>query len=149
MKDVEVITATFNLDQIRSYKAGISSRNIQASQSTSFPRIKLDIYLSTPFIDNTKLITDPIQVSYLSPEQEICNGPACWLWDYLVRSKSAGFFLPLSGGIDSCSTALIVFSMCKLVVLGVSKGDSGVLESVRRVVWDDTYTPIDPKEFCR
>lgn len=42
--------------------------------------------------------------------------PACWLWDYLRRSKSGGFFLPLSGGIDSCSTALIIYSMCNLVV---------------------------------
>lgn len=42
-------------------------------------------------------------------------GPACWLWDYLRRSKMAGFFLPLSGGIDSSSTACIVGSMCFLV----------------------------------
>ncbi len=39
-------------------------------------------------------------------------GPSCWLWDYLRRSKQGGFFLPLSGGIDSCSTACIVYSMC-------------------------------------
>ena len=42
-------------------------------------------------------------------------GPACWLWDYLRRSKQGGYFLPLSGGIDSSSTACIVFSMCCLV----------------------------------
>jgi NAD+ synthase (glutamine-hydrolysing) len=47
--------------------------------------------------------------------EEIAMGPACWLWDYLRRSKQGGFFLPLSGGIDSCSTACIVYSMCRLI----------------------------------
>ena len=42
-------------------------------------------------------------------------GPACWMWDYLRRSRTQGFFLPLSGGIDSCATAVIVHSMCRLV----------------------------------
>ena len=42
-------------------------------------------------------------------------GPACWLWDYLRRSGMAGYFLPLSGGIDSSSTAVLVGSMCRLL----------------------------------
>ena len=36
-------------------------------------------------------------------EEEISLGPACWLWDYLRRSGSTGYFLPLSGGMDSSS----------------------------------------------
>lgn len=42
--------------------------------------------------------------------------PSCWLWDYLKKSGASGFFLPLSGGVDSTSVALIVFNMCKLLV---------------------------------
>ena len=42
-------------------------------------------------------------------------GPACWLWDYLRRSRTQGYFIPLSGGIDSCATAVIIYSMCCLV----------------------------------
>lgn len=34
----------------------------------------------------------------------------------------SGFFIPLSGGIDSCSTATIVFSMCRLVAEAASEG---------------------------
>jgi NAD+ synthase (glutamine-hydrolysing) len=49
-------------------------------------------------------------------------GPAIWLWDYLRRSGQGGFFLPLSGGIDSSSTACIVASMCRLVCAEVQKG---------------------------
>jgi len=47
-------------------------------------------------------------------------GPACWLWDYLRRSKTNGYFLPFSGGIDSCAVAIIVYSMCRLVVEAAS-----------------------------
>lgn len=49
-------------------------------------------------------------------------GPACWLWDYLRRSRTQGYFLPLSGGIDSCATAVIVHSMCRLVVEAAANG---------------------------
>lgn len=54
-----------------------------------------------------------------------CNlslGPACWLWDYLRRSRMSGYFLPLSGGIDSCATACIIHSMCRLVVKTAQQG---------------------------
>ena len=49
-------------------------------------------------------------------------GPAIWLWDYLRRSGQGGFFLPLSGGIDSSSTACIVYSMCRLICREVKNG---------------------------
>lgn len=49
-------------------------------------------------------------------------GPACWLWDYLRRSGQGGFFLPLSGGVDSASTACIVSSMCHQVVGAIKQG---------------------------
>lgn len=62
---------------------------------------------------------------YHTPEEEIMLGPACWLWDYLrrwglsscflnlliglhSRSGQGGYFLPLSGGVDSSSTAVLV-----------------------------------------
>ena len=51
-------------------------------------------------------------------------GPACWLWDYLRRSRTQGYFLPLSGGVDSCSTAVIVYSMCRLAVDAASNGST-------------------------
>ena len=49
-------------------------------------------------------------------------GPACWLWDYLRRCGQGGFFLPLSGGIDSSSTACIVASMCHMVCDAAKEG---------------------------
>lgn len=75
-------------------------------------------------------------------------GPACWLWDYLRRSGQGGFFLPLSGGVDSASTACIVFSMCHLIINAVSRGDTTVLYDIRRILCEPEYTPQDPKELC-
>jgi hypothetical protein len=59
------------------------------------------------------------------------SGPACWLWDYLRRSRTQGYFLPLSGGIDSCATATIVHSMCRLVAQAAEAGGES-LRSPRR-----------------
>ena len=53
--------------------------------------------------------------------ESVSFGPACWLWDYLRRSRTQGYFLPLSGGIDSCATAVIVHSMCRLVAEAASR----------------------------
>lgn len=73
------------------------------------------------------------------------------MWDYLRRSRTAGFFLPLSGGIDSCATATIVHSMCRLVVAACQKGDRIVIEDARRIAGeapDSAYIPSDPREFA-
>ena len=56
---------------------------------------------------------------YERVEEEIAYGPSCWLWDYLRRSGANGFFLPLSGGADSSSTAALVGIMCQQVVKAI------------------------------
>uniref|UniRef100_A0A8C3TFP8 Glutamine-dependent NAD(+) synthetase n=1 Tax=Chelydra serpentina TaxID=8475 RepID=A0A8C3TFP8_CHESE len=143
----EVLVATLDLEDVRSYRAEISCRNLEASKVNSYPRIKVNFALSCS--DDICVPTcEPIQWRYHSPEEEICLGPACWLWDYLRRSNQAGFLLPLSGGIDSSATACIVYSMCRQVCLAVKNGNQGVLADVRRIVNDETYTPEDSQEFC-
>ena len=88
-------------------------------------RVKVNLALSDD--DDIFLPTTPaLEWKYHSAEEEILLGPACWLWDYLRRSGQGGFFLPLSGGADSASTATIVFSMCNLVVQAVATGDEQV-----------------------
>jgi NAD+ synthase (glutamine-hydrolysing) len=39
----------------------------------------------------------------------------------LRKSKARGFYLPLSGGLDSCSSALIVYNMCFLLYTQIEK----------------------------
>lgn len=75
-------------------------------------------------------------LSLLCAEEEIAQGPALWCWDYLRRSAASGFFLPLSGGVDSTSVAIIIYSMCTLLVDHVDKGGSSsesVLGDLRKV----------------
>lgn len=206
IRDVEVVSATIDLEEIRTFRASIYSRSIQSSLAPSYPRIFADIRLShsdrlvysnafltdsrfggvnwstsprpnsttptttspstvlSPSSPNPKsnsnsntntnnmnkriTLTKPRPVKYLTPEEEICYGPACWMWDYLRRSKAGGFFLPLSGGIDSCSTALVAFSMCELVVEGIASGDDQALADVRTITGEKDYTPVDAKELC-
>ncbi|CAG8460443.1 9537_t:CDS:10 [Cetraspora pellucida] len=152
LKDVEVITATIDIEDVRSHR-GMSSRGMQAVNANSYHRIKASIALSSEKINFKPHFspTKPIKEHYHTPEQEIAFGPACWLWDYLRRSKTSGFFLPLSGGVDSCATAVIVHSMCRLVVEAASNGDTQVIMDMRKIIGekeDSDYIPTDPKEFA-
>jgi len=96
----------------------------------------------------------PGGVRYLSPEEEIARGPACWLWDYLRTSGARGYFLPLSGGADSAATAAIAAVMCEMVCEAIEAGDEGVAADCRRVVGLDKaadgspWLPRDGKELC-
>ena len=124
--DVEVVTANVDLESVRSFRARTMSRGHQAaSLSNGYPRVYIDFALSDRLENIKRTIPTTLpttELIFASAEEEIAQGPACWLWDYLRRSGLAGFFLPLSGGIDSCSTALIVYSMCRMIVDAVQRG---------------------------
>ncbi|KAF8329479.1 uncharacterized protein EI90DRAFT_3145957 [Cantharellus anzutake] len=152
LHDVEVVSATIDVHDVRSYR-GRSSRNMQAASSAAYPRIEVDASLSpgVPKVLPDVKAAREFQVRFHTPEQEIALGPACWLWDYLRRSRTSGYFVPLSGGIDSCATAVIVYSMCRLVTQAASEGREQVIEDARRIVGEkpnSSYVPIDPREFC-
>ncbi|XP_043308312.1 glutamine-dependent NAD(+) synthetase isoform X4 [Cervus canadensis] len=86
LDDVEVLTATLDLEDIRSYRAEISSRNLAASRVSPYPRVKVDFALSC-HEDLLEPVSEPIEWKYHSPAEEISLGPACWLWDFLRRSR--------------------------------------------------------------
>lgn len=146
LNDVEVITATLDLEDVRSYRGETCQPNMESEHKLCH-RVKVDFSLSG--VDDVYLPThQPITWHYHTPEEEISLGPACWLWDYLRRSGQAGFLLPLSGGVDSSSTACIVHSMCVLLCQAVVDGNTQVLEDIRRVVGDESYCPQQPRELC-
>ncbi|KAJ2743790.1 glutamine-dependent NAD(+) synthetase [Coemansia sp. BCRC 34301] len=152
--DVDVILATVDLGAVRAFRAGMSSRSIQSANSTvAYPRVDVRISLSEQHaqFDFGVHPTQPITVRVLEPAEEIGLGPACWLWDYLRRSSLGGFFLPLSGGIDSCATAVIVHSMCRLVVEACHQGDAQVIADVRKVCGlgdTDEYVPNSAQDLA-
>ena len=168
LADVEVITATVNLQDVRSYRASVSSRMEQASDERRLPIVEAPLFcLGTPGANYvTHPPTLPQALRLHSPEEECALGPACWLWDYLRRSGSSGFFLPLSGGADSSSVAAIVGVMCGMAVDAAAsekaelaaeargeKGRSGggaVTKEVRRLVGlsEEQEVPTDPRELA-
>ncbi|KAH9261958.1 NAD+ synthetase [Batrachochytrium salamandrivorans] len=118
----EVITATLDIQDVRSYRAGLVSRSLQAvSNKEHYPVVAADGFVTSKSMPHGNVLAQATPVAYHSPSEEIRLGPACWLWDYIRRTQSGGYFLPLSGGIDSCSSALIVYSMCELVHAGTAE----------------------------
>ncbi|RKO97911.1 hypothetical protein CXG81DRAFT_27171 [Caulochytrium protostelioides] len=162
MREVEVTTACIDLEQIRGKRGGIPSRGMQSAREAPYPRVSVNFSLMRTLSEALNAVppysaTPVREVFYHTPEEEIQLGPACWLWDYLRRSRQAGFFLPLSGGLDSCSTALIVASMCKLVVQEIKTVDAEaerqqLIRDARRVAGLDPvhsdYVPTDARELC-
>ncbi|XP_039281305.1 glutamine-dependent NAD(+) synthetase [Nilaparvata lugens] len=149
VEEVELTVATVDLEDIRTYRNHIRSLAHMSGGSASYPRITVDFGLSDMSSWNLSLMASrPIEWVHHTPEEEITMGPACWLWDYLRRSGQGGFFLPLSGGVDSASTACIVYSMCNLVTDSCNKGDPTTIAEVRKIVSDAEYIPKDPKELC-
>lgn len=165
LAEVEVITATVNLEDVRSYRASVSSRMEQASGAQRLPAVDTPSSFCLSTEDASYITHPPTQPQPLRihcPEEECALGPACWLWDYLRRSGSAGFFLPLSGGADSSSVAAIVGVMCELAIEGMiaeketvgvagetngGKGAGPITREVRRLMGlkDGEEVPTDPK----
>ena len=172
VRDVEVITATVDLDDVRSYRASIPSLGIQAADLNAsgsgagggcgFVRCD-DLALAGPSAnitaDGTRLHPRPEGsdegIRLHKPEEECCLGPACWLWDFLRRSGAAGFFLPLSGGADSSATATIVGAMCHMVTEAAREDpEAEVAAECRRVCRMDgddappSWVPTDPQDMA-
>ena len=149
LEDVEVVTATVDLEAVRSMRGAFISRMVEASRSPAVPRISADFDLTHH--DYSPAPNSPQPVRYHAPEEEIGLGPAAWLWDYLRRSGMRGFFLPLSGGADSASVAALVGSMCQMVVKACQAGNKTVSADVERLFkleGESQYRPTDPRELA-
>ncbi|KAI8120364.1 putative glutamine-dependent NAD(+) synthetase [Lucilia cuprina] len=86
---------------------------------------------------------------------EAAEAPIIHLWPCLLamglfrRSGQGGFFLPLSGGVDSSSSATIVHSMCRMIVSAVQAGDSQVLYDIRKILADQEIHPTIQRPYCQ
>lgn len=153
LRDVEVQTATVDLDEIWTWRTS-PSRGMQANDPNvqKLERIQVDFNLckSSKAQDLRQRLSPAIEPRYHVPEEEIALGPACWLWDYLRRSRTAGYLVPLSGGIDSCATATIVFSMCRLVIQEIQQGNQAVIADAQRLCGNDVENVdhLTPQQFC-
>ncbi|KAF1814310.1 putative glutamine dependent NAD+ synthetase [Eremomyces bilateralis CBS 781.70] len=150
LKDVEVITATVELEDVRANRATIS-RAMQAATSTrKYHRIETPFELSSEQADlDVSLGPSPaIEPRFHAPEEEIAYVGGCYLWDYLRRCGAAGYLCPLSGGIDSASTSTMVYGMCSLVMDAIRAGEEQVIADVKRVARYSDKLPETPQELC-
>ncbi|KAI4208170.1 MAG: hypothetical protein LQ348_000309 [Seirophora lacunosa] len=124
LNDLEVITATVNLD--RTWLAHFQpARRLQAATEPAFEEIKLDQILgfgesSIPFV-----ISPSFPPMTLQPEEEIA----------------------LATGLDSCSTALCVYSAARLISENIAAGNKQVLRDLQTVTGKpETWQPKDANE---
>ena len=82
LKDVEVLVATIDLEEIRSFRCS-PSRGLQSQSSLKYRRIPLDTRLSRRAEDldyRTSRISEPLpMIRYHQPEEEIALSGGCWL----------------------------------------------------------------------
>lgn len=127
------------------------SLQVQAANQPEYERIECELRLSRPadelFLSKDLEISKEIEIKVLDPMEEIYMSTAVFLWQYLVRTNSAGYFLALSGGLDSSTTALMVFGMARLVLESISAGEEKTLKDLRRVTGDDKFSPKTPQEI--
>ena len=83
LNDVEVITATVDLEEVRAYRCSIS-RGMQAVRpAEQYRRIDVTSFsMSLQEDDYRTDLTPNCPAKILTPEEEMA-GPALWLWDYL------------------------------------------------------------------
>jgi NAD+ synthase (glutamine-hydrolysing) len=148
IKEREIVTATIDLEEIRNYRRDLKNRGVKNDIESEFHRVYIDFDLCQ--LDHLDLTDPQGSIRIHSPEEEIFLGPPLWLWDYLRRSGARGFFLPLSGGLDSASVATMVGSMCHLVFTAIEEEkDEQVLSDLRSVVKDLSFTPSSPKDIAK
>ena len=148
--DVEVVTAVADLQNVTSYRGKMKSRCYCASKTDKLATIDIHYFrlCKSEFLQGVS----PSQARaplYLSQDEEIAFGPSCWMWDYLRRSGAAGFFLPLSGGADSSSTATLVWIMCTSALKQLETGNKIVEGDLCRILeCSAEKLPKSPNALC-
>lgn len=149
--DILVETITVNVNTIRSRRIAdrCFGRAAAAAAISDYPIIEVDFSVC----QNIDLSRGSMQnfscPNILCPEEEIAQGPTLWLWDMLRRSKSSGFFLCLSGGLDSASVACLVYLLCVQILEAINEGIEPVLRNLRCILGEsDNYLPGNAHELC-
>ena len=75
LKDVEVVTATVNLDDVRAYRGTKASRAVQASKMEPLPQIDIDFDFEPAHGNSVLNVSTKIEPSMHEPEEEIALGP--------------------------------------------------------------------------
>lgn len=149
VNEVDVVSAVLDLSEVDSYRTPVPSRSIQAEETirNTFPII--DIPGFTLLVRDVRTLTPKMDFHDKAVEKQLSYAPACYLWDYLRRSGSIGYFLALSGGLDSTSVLIIGRIMSELVMKGLKKAVGYnyelLLSDIKRIAGE---IPKDAKDLA-
>mmetsp|Transcript_15044 Transcript_15044/g.21873 ORF Transcript_15044/g.21873 Transcript_15044/m.21873 type:complete len:702 (+) Transcript_15044:11-2116(+) len=146
LKQVDIASAAVDLGDIDSKRNTVPSRNMQARDLVGevYPLVHVQGFrLLVSDVESSEI---PHEVRPLSKPEQIAYATASYLWDYLRRSGATGFFLPISGGSDSTSVAMIVQIMCRHV-LQTYHGLSGFNHEVMRTDLTRIFGKV-PENYC-
>ena len=76
LEDVEVVTATVDIEEVRAFRFA-PSRGFQATQAPTYERIEVDFTLSHDDIDVLEVPTPASPPRYHLPEEEIVSNLIC------------------------------------------------------------------------
>jgi len=149
--DVQVTPITINLNAIRTFRINNKSFQKESHGVALIPRVKVDLSIacnSEMYIYDSPYHKEELKRKRnLYEFEHVTYEPSAFLWDTLRKSRARGFLLPLSGGLDSCSVAVIVYNMCYLLCNQINRSDQSeeILENLRHVLRDKNYVPENPQ----
>jgi len=131
--DVEVVTATVDLDEVKNGRTASVSHELQSDQRDhTLHRIHVDFNFCQQKADVVTMTTSEIPLKQYEMVEEMGDSVARYLFDYMSRSGAVGYFLPLSGGVDSGSTAMLVYYMCDKIVGILMGSDQELIKVVKQ-----------------
>ena len=149
VNEVDVVSATLDLSEVDSYRTPVPSRSVQAQETIQNTYPIIDIAGFSLLVRDVRTLTPKMEFKEKAVEKQIAYAPGCYLWDYLRRSGSIGYFLGLSGGLDSTSALLIVRIMSELVMKGLKKSIGYnyelLLSDIKRIAGE---IPKDAKDLA-
>ncbi len=132
----------FSFEEIVLCSADLEFSNDSKLESRA-DEVELAGTLETPK-DFSKTVS-PLPDPFSSKEEEFCGAVTLGLFDYMRKSRSAGFVLSLSGGADSAAIAALVHIMAKRALRQL--GFDGVKE--RLSYWSALQSLSDLPSFMR
>lgn len=121
-EDFQLTTAVVDIEQGRMQRAGLPA-------SDAGPGATVEAEFSFPDVDSEP--SKPQTMERLSKEEEFTRATCLGLFDYLRKSRSHGFVVSLSGGVDSATVACLVSLM---VELGLGElGPDGLAEKLGHI----------------
>lgn len=149
LKEIEVISCVVDLDSITLKRKLVKNSEIQMQNRYEIKKINVDFKICKAFNVKYEELDQPLNLKDVvsAPEEEIAKGPACYLYNYLIRSGASGFFLPLSGGADSAAVAAVVYNMALLIHKGIKQKDEVVIQGFKKIVKNDDIVLNTPQEI--